>query len=430
MKDIIRKHPRRTIASGFLGVIFTGAILLMLPISLETGKSITFVESLFTSTSAVCITGLVVTNTAETFSVFGEGVIASLIQVGGLGITSIGVITILLASGRVNVGSRVLAKTALNISSEKGLKDVIRGILYVTLTFELTGALLGYLAFFRSYGLGDGVGISIFHSISSFNNAGFDIFSVPEGMTKYHDNLYVNFLTMGLIIAGGIGFTVVREVYVKRSFRKLSLHAKMALTMTVCLIVGGTILIKLSQGTTWLSALFHSVSSRTAGFATEDMGKFSTVTLLIIILLMFIGASPGSTGGGIKTTTFFVILRNIRAVALNKNNQVFKRKISDSIIARAYVIVILAMTLVFWAIVLISLFQPELALRDVFFETVSAFANAGLSTGITPELSNPSKIVICITMYVGRIGPLTIISLWWKKKKPQVKYVEDNVVVG
>lgn len=429
MRQLIRKHPRRTIVVGFLFIILMGALLLELPASVRS-EGVSFIDSLFTSTSAVCVTGLIVVDTGDTFSAFGETVIALLIQIGGLGITSIGVITIMLASGKVGIGGRKLAREAFNLSTGKNLRGVLKGVLYVTFGFELLGALCSFITFHNQYDFPRSVGISFFHSIASFNNAGFDTFGGFKGMADYVDDVWLNLVTAGLIIMGGIGFFVTVELIRGHSWRKFSLHTKSVLWTTGILIVGGTVLLKLSEHMTWLAAFFHSVSARTAGFATVPLGEFSTAGLLIVIGLMFVGASPGSTGGGIKTTTAFVLAKNMRAVAMNKDCTAFKRKIPDGIISKAMVIVILAACCVCISTLLISLLQPEFTLRQVLFEVVSGFGTVGLSTGITPDLSTGSKIVMICTMFIGRIGPLTLITLWWNSNRPQAKYSEEAINIG
>lgn len=430
MKRIIRKHPRRTIVIGFLIIIFLGGILLSTPIANENGQGRAFIDSLFTSTSAVCVTGLVVVDIGDSFTTFGETIIAILIQIGGLGITSIGVITILIASGKVSMGGQKLTREAFNLTGGVGLRSVLKGIVYVTMGFELIGAICSYITFRNYYDFPKSVGVSTFHSIAAFNNAGMDIFGGFKNMMLFKDETWLLLVTSGLIIFGGIGFFVTIEIFKKRSWASLSLHSKIVLSTTAVLLVAGTILIKISENTSWITAFFHSVSARTAGFASVSLGGFSTAGLLIVILLMFIGASPGSTGGGIKTTTLFVLFRNMRAVALNNYCNAFKRRIPDSVIAKAMVVVILAATCVGISTLLISLFQPEFPLSKILFEVVSGYATVGLSTGITPELELPSKIILICTMFIGRIGPLTLITLWWKNTKPQARYSEENINIG
>lgn len=430
IKPLIRKHPRRTIVLGFLFTIIFGALILTIPLSLESGRTISFIDSLFTSTSAVCVTGLVAVDTGNTFSVLGETVIALLIQIGGLGITSIGIIAILLTNGRVGIGSRKLAQESFNLSTAKDLRIILRGIFNSTIIIELVGAACSFLTFSQHYELKDAVGISLFHSVASFNNAGFDVFGGFGSLARYAGDPWLLIITALLIILGGMGFFVFMDVLTKRSFKKLTLHSKIVLSTTAVLLAAGTVLIKLSEGIPWLLAFFDSATTRTAGFAVNPIGQVSTAGLLIMIMLMFIGASPGSTGGGIKTTTTFVLLANFKAVAYNKYCTAFKRKISDQSTSKAMIVVILASLCICISTMLISFFQPEYPLHKVLFEVVSGFATVGLTTGITPTLCTASKIVLIVTMFIGRLGPLTLITLWWMNEKPSARYSEEEVNIG
>jgi Trk-type K+ transport systems, membrane components len=429
IKKMIVKHPRRTIVLGFLGVIFLGAVLLASSAS-ERAGNVSFINGLFMSTSAVCVTGLSTIDVADNFNIFGRTVLAVLIQIGGLGITSIGVITIMLAKGKVSLGGTRLAREAFNISSGKNLRALLRSIVRVELTVEGIGAVLSFIAFYGDFGFWKTVGISIFHSISAFNNAGFDLFGSFRGLAGYHDNILVVIVTSALIIIGGLGFFVNMEIITKRSFRKFSLHTKIVLCMTAFLIVSGTLLLLLTEHTNLYGAFFQSVTARTAGFATENIGLYSNAGLLVLIILMFIGASPGSTGGGIKTTTMFIIMKNMKSVAFNKPCTAFNRRISDDTIQKALVIATLGMTMIIISTLLISLFEPAFAFRQILTEVVSAFATVGLTTGITPDICSASKIILVITMFIGRVGPLTLITLWWQEHKPEANYTEEPINVG
>lgn len=426
---MIVKHPRRTIVLGFLGVIFLGAVLLASSAS-ERAGNVSFINGLFMSTSAVCVTGLSTIDVADNFNIFGRTVLALLIQIGGLGITSIGVITIMLAKGKVSLGGTRLAREAFNISSGKDLRALLRSIVLVELTVEGVGAVLSFIAFYGNFGFWKTVGISIFHSISAFNNAGFDLFGSFRGLAGYHDNILVVIVTTALIIIGGLGFFVNMEIVTKRSFRKFSLHTKVVLCMTVFLIAAGTLLLLFTEHTNLAGAYFQSVTARTAGFATENIGQYSNAGLLILIILMFIGASPGSTGGGIKTTTMFIIMKNMKAVAFNKPCTAFNRRIPEDTIQKALVIATLGMTMIIASTLLMSLFEPAFAFRQILTEVVSAFATVGLTTGITPYICSASKIILVITMFIGRVGPLTLITLWWQEHKPEANYTEEPVNVG
>lgn len=422
--------PGRIIALGFGVVIVVGALLLMLPISLNDGIDISFIDALFTSTSAVCVTGLIAVDTADTFTVFGRTVVASLIQIGGLGVTSIGVGFIILSGKRINMRQRVLAKEALNYNSVKGILRMVKAVLLMTLTFELVGAVLSFFVFSKDFPFWDAIGISVFHSVAAFNNSGFDILGGLQNLIPYQNNILLNLTTCGLIIFGGLGFFVIRDIYQKRSFKKFSLHTKVVLLMTVILLVVGTILLKLTEDVSWLGAFFNSTSARTAGFSTYPVGGFTSAGLFILIVLMFIGASPGSTGGGIKTTTFFVLINSVYAASTNSNCGAFKRKFPREIMNKAFVVTILSLGVVFVSTLLLCVLEPNTDFLKLFFEVVSGFGTVGLSTGITPELRGVSKLVVALTMYIGRLGPLAVASLWIFKPSSAVSYAEEIVTIG
>lgn len=422
--------PGKTIALGFAIVILVGAILLHLPISSNTGQPIPFIDTLFTSTSAVCVTGLIVVDTANAFSVFGRTIIAILIQIGGLGITSIGVAVIALARRKVKMRERSLAKEALNVDSFGGIIPIIKSVIIVTLSFELVGMLLSLIVFAKDYPFWDALGISAFHSIASFNNAGFDILGNFQSLYNYRDNVLLNLVTAGLIIFGGIGFFVIQDILKKRSPKKYSLHTKVVLTVTIVLLVGGTVILMLTDDMTWLEAFFTSTSARTAGFASYPMAEVTTAGLFAIMILMFIGASPGSTGGGIKTTTFFLLFKAAKSSTTDSECTAFKRKISKEIIYKAFVITLLSASLVCISTLLICMVEPDIAFDKILFEVISGFATVGLSTGITPDLCAFSKIVLILTMFMGRIGPLTAASLLIVRSKQGISYPSETISIG
>ena len=249
-------------------------------------------------------------------------------------------------------------------------------------------------------------------------------------MLSYQNDVLLNLVTCALIIFGGIGFLVIMDVIKKRSFRKLTLHSKVVISMSVLLIVLGTVALKLTENITWLGAFFHSVSARTAGFSTYSLGNFTNAGLFVLVLLMFIGASPGSTGGGIKTSTVFVMGNVIRGVIFNKHYGAFRRKISESVIMQAFVVTLLSFCIVAFSVFLISILEPEYSFMQILFECVSAFGTVGLSTGITPELGSAAKFVLILTMFVGRLGALTIATLGNFKEPSEVSYTTENITIG
>lgn len=422
--------PGRFFALGFLGLILFGSLLLYLPITHNDGVEVSYVESLFTSTSAVCVTGLVAFDTADTFNVLGQGIIALLIQIGGLGIASIGIGIMALSGRRVNMRERYLVKEALNYSSFGGIMDLVKWVLITTVTFEVSGAVLSFFVFIRDYSFGKAVWLSIFHSIASFNNAGFDILGAGAGLSSYKSDVYMNIVTALLVIFGGLGFFALKEIMSYRKKRRMTLTTKVVLATTTALLVIGTILLKQSENITWLGAFFTSMTARTAGFSTYSLGEFSNAGLLIVIMLMFVGASPGSTGGGVKTTTFFVLISSVFSIMTNKDMGAFKRKFHRDTVFKAFLIFISSILICLVSAYLLCLCEPEIGFMPIFFETVSAFSTAGLSTGITAGISSVGKIILIITMYIGRIGPLTAVTLLAVSPVPSVSRAEENISVG
>ena len=433
IKFIKKQPPVRLIAGGFMLAILLGSLLLMLPISLNDGVKLRYIDSLYTSVSAVCVTGLTTVEVGSTFSIFGRSVIAVLIQIGGLGVATVGAGLIMLMGKKMDLKSRNLVHEAMNLSSGNGVIRFLKQVFITTVVIELAGALLSFAVFLQQYDWKTALGYGIFHSISAFNNAGFDIFGLGTSLEPFRDNVMLNLVTSGLIILGGIGFLVIKEVCVKNfKVKKYSVHAKVVLLMTGILLLGGTLLIKLTEGEniSWLGAFFSSVTARTAGFSTYSFGNFTNAGLAVMMLLMFIGASSGSTGGGIKTTTFFVIIKSIVAASRRGEATVFKYSVSKEIYKRASVIAFIGISVIASSTFLLTLFEPHIAFQDIMFEMVSAFATVGVSTGITADLSLPSKIVSIAVMYIGRLGPLTVASLWGFSKTSLVRYPEGNLAIG
>ena len=425
-----KQPPGRLIAMGFALVILAGAVLLVLPISVWPDAEVSFVDALFTSTSAVCVTGLIAIDVADHFTPFGQAVVAVLIQIGGLGVTSVGVGLILATGRRIGIRSRMVAKEALNVDSFRGIVKLVRAVLIMTLIFELTGAALSFIVFVRDYPLPRALWISVFHSIAAFNNSGFDILGGLRNLIPYQDNILLNLTTCGLIIFGGIGFLVILDMLRCRSFRKLTLHSKVVLSTSAALLVLGTLLLKATEDISWLGAFFHSVSARTAGFSTYPIGSFTNAGLFVLIILMFIGASPGSTGGGIKTTTFFALMQEVRTVFTKRRAGAFHRTLSLEVLRKSSVIALLSVLVVCIGTFLLCILEPQYDFIQLLFEEVSAFGTVGLSTGITPDLSVAGKLVIILTMYTGRLGAFTLFSIWINRPDPNAHYTEEPIMIG
>lgn len=427
-----RIKPRRMVVLGFLCVILVGTGILMLPMSSVSEKGLSLIDSLFTSTSAVCVTGLSCIDPGQELSSFGQIILGLLIQIGGLGITSIGVVAALAAGGKFGIGKQRLLKEGLNLSRGKGLMGIVKAILYVTIIFELAGMLFSYVSFSRHCEPSQALGVSLFHSIASFNNAGFDILGNYKSLSDYRDDHWLCFVTSGLVIFGGLGFFVISEIVSHRKPRQWSLHTKVVLSTTTVLLLLGTLLMKVTEGSSfsWLDAFFQSVSSRTAGFASVSIGDMSQAGLLVLMILMFIGASPGSTGGGIKTTTCFVLFRKVRSIIFNKHCDAFRRQIPEDTVAKAFLVFNMAVGVIFFSTFVLCLQEQAFTFEQIFFEVISGFATTGLSTGITPLLSDISKVTLVITMFVGRLGPLTMATIWLSRDVSAATYSEEGVAIG
>ncbi len=437
LQRLCKQSPARIIALGFAAVILLGSGLLMLPCSVREGVDIRYIDALYTSTSAVCVTGLIAIDAGLAFTPLGQFFLAALIQIGGLGVTSVGAGVILAMGRRINLRGRTLIQEGSNLFDGKGVIKFVKRVFLTTVTIELIGAALSFLVFVQDYPPLKALGISLFHAVAAFNNSGFDNLGLSGelynniNLIPYQDNVLLNLTTCGLIIFGGIGFLVIREMMEKRwHWKRYSMHAKVVLSVTAVLLLSGTLLIKLTEEIDWLGAFFFSVSARTAGFSTYFLGDFTTAGLLVLTVLMFIGASPGSTGGGIKTSTFFVLLVGIKAAATNKSEKAFRYAIPAGTFRKAAVITLLALGVVTLGTYLMIVMEPQLRLIDALFEVTSAFGTVGLSTGITAGLTDGSKLLSILIMYIGRLGPLTIASLWHFTKGDRVSYPDGNIAIG
>ncbi|MFW6022885.1 MAG: TrkH family potassium uptake protein [Halanaerobiaceae bacterium] len=426
---------------GYFIVIFTGTILLMLPLATTAEGSIGFLNALFTSTSATCVTGLIVVNTSTAFTVFGQLVIMFLIQIGGIGIMTMSSLIALVIGRKIGLKERLLIKDDLDHLQMSGMVRLVKYVLTFTFVIEGTAALILFIRFIFDYSIWRALYLAIFHSVSAFNNAGFDLFG--NSLEGFTGDIIVNFVIMALIVLGGIGFAVMAEIYDNKSIRKFTLQTKMVLIFTLLLIVIGFLSFlfleynnqatigNLPFGEKLLASLFLSITPRTAGFNTVPTGQLQSSTLFLTIILMFIGASPGSTGGGIKTTTFGVLLMTVwNLIKGNDDIEVFKRRLEKDIVFKAVVTTFLALILVIVVTMILSITEGK-AFISIMFETVSAFGTVGLSTGITSTLSRIGKALITFTMFVGRVGPLTLaMALAERTRKGVYHYPKENIMVG
>ena len=417
------KHKHITsfqiIILGFLSVIILGSILLMLPVSTMDGKGAVFSDALFTATSAVCVTGLVIHDTATYWSMFGQSVILFLIQIGGMGIVTVAVAVAAFSGRKIGLMQRSTMQEEVSAHHLGGIVRLTKFILKITVCIELIGAALLLLAFIRDVGIMKGIWYALFHSISAFCNAGFDLIGVKEpfsSLTSYSSQPFFNFTVMALIIIGGIGFLTWEDIKNnKLHFRKYRMQSKVILTVTGILIILPALYFfffeyqSLPLGERILTSLFQSVTPRTAGFNTTDLTSFSETGQMLIILLMLIGGSPGSTADGMKTTTITVLVSSALSVFRKKEDtHFFKRRISDDTVKSAATIFLLYIGLFIGGGMIISRIE-NLPLLPSLFETSSAIGTVGLSLGITSQLGIASQFILIILMFFGRVGGLTLI---------------------
>lgn len=426
-----RQSSGRLIAIGFALLILLGSVILMLPWCLRNDVSLRYIDALYTSASAVCVTGLTVVDTADTFTPLGQAVVGLLIQAGGLGVATVGAGIMLAMGRRVDLKGRTVLREAMNLSGDGGVVRLLKKVLTITAAFELTGAILSFPIFAQNYPVLKAVGVSLFHSIAAFNNSGFDILGGMRNLIPYQHSLLLNLVTCGLIFSGGIGFPVMSELAEKRfRWKKLSMHTRVVLSVSSILLVAGALLIKLTEDISWLGAAFFSFSARTAGFSTYPLGGFTKSGLFVVMMLMFIGASPGSTGGGIKTTTFFAILQGIKSAATNRSEKAFHYSLPPEAFRKAVIIALMGLGIIGVGTYLLCILEPNIPFLDILFEAVSAFGTVGLSTGITPSLGTASKLLSIMIMYIGRLGPMTIATLWYFNKGEGVRYPQGNISIG
>lgn len=450
-----RLSTMQILALGFLGTILLGGVLLCLPICNE--QPITFLDALFTSVTAVCVTGLVTIVPATQFTLLGKVILLILIQIGGLGIIACVTGFFVILKRRITVRERIMIQETYNMQGLSGMIAFVLRILKGTFIIEGIGALLYAFQFVPEFGIVKGIGYSIFHSISAFCNAGIDVLG-SSSFISYVDNPIVNLTTMFLIVIGGIGFTVWYDVAhnckvvmgkkqsKKRIFTKLTLHSKIALVMTGFLLVAGTLLVfvleyhnpetigGMSLGDKLMTSAFHSVSTRTAGFATVSQAGLRPGTKFITTLWMFIGGSPGGTAGGIKTTTIaMLILTCLNVIYGKRDTECFGRKIPVENFRTGFSVVVVAFGFLLTGLTLLTVFEPEMDFLSLLYEAVSAIGTVGLTADVTPNLGTASKIVIMCMMYIGRLGPVTIALVFGTRKnmKERIRELpEQRIMVG
>lgn len=445
MRLRIKLSTMQIIALGFIIIIFIGACLLSLPFASASG-GVNFVDALFTATSATCVTGLVVMDTGTEWTLFGQIVILVMIQIGGLGFMTFAILFLRIFRQRFGLKNKEVMVESINTSNLERIVSITNKMLWGTLIFELSGAILLAIRFVPEYGLGQGLWYGLFHSVSAFCNAGFDLLGVETpfiSLVNYADDLLVNGVIMALIIIGGIGFLVWDDI-TKFGWRvkRYSLTSKVVLSFSAILVLGGALLMYLTEyagkdtgltfGQEILRSLFASVSARTAGFNTINLGEMSEGGRLVSMVLMFIGGSPGSTAGGIKTTTFAVIfIYTFAGVSHKQSADVFGRRIPDGAFKRAVYVFFTNLLLVVAGTFVISCLNPDIRFSSVLFECFSAIGTVGLTVGITTELDTVSHIVLMLLMYLGRVGSISFATVLFEKRaRPAVVNPKERITIG
>ena len=450
MKEL---RPVQVILLGFLITIFAGSILLALPIATQSGQATPYIDALFTATTSVCVTGLIVATTMTHWSIFGQAVIILLVQIGGLGVITITTGMFFMLRKRITLGNRMLIQESMGLNTMTGLVPLVKKILIGTGIIEGIGAVLYATQYVQEFGIGYGVWAAIFNSISAFCNAGMDIVR-DDSLRSYVTNPVMNFTTMGLIILGGLGFVVWKDLWqgfkkivkdkvpVKRMIQQWRLQTKIVLSITSFLILFGTILIflfeyhnpatmeSLSLPQKIQASLFQSVTTRTAGFETVAQGALTDASSLVSMFLMIIGGSPTGTAGGVKTVTFAILVFCVLSVAKQEESiTLFKRRVPQNLLAKALAIIVINLIVLMTSVLLLLVFDHG-TFMDSCYECVSALATVGLTKGLTPNLTIAGKVIIIITMYLGRVGPISMaIGFSQKNKKKMVMYPEQDLIL-
>ncbi|CAM3853086.1 TrkH family potassium uptake protein [Cohnella lubricantis] len=442
-KSWLNASPPRTLTIGFALIIAAGVLLLKLPISVREGHDLSWLDAVFTAASATCVTGLVVVDTGTFFSTFGHWVILALIQVGGLGFMTMSTMFAFFMRRRLSLKERLILQEALNQDSLQGIVKLVRKVIFYALTIEAAGSLLYTLRFLFDMNAGKAIYYGIFHGVSIFNNAGFDLFGDYRSLSDYLSDPFVNLLSIVLIFLGSVGFIVLADLVEYPKRRRLMLHSKVVLTVTAFLFIAGAVLILICEytnentldplnfGDKFLASMLHSISPRSGGVSTVDVSSMRQATQFLIVGLMFVGASPGSTGGGIKTTTFAVMIVAMLAVIRGKEDIVlFRSRLEKDKVYKAITVTIYSLALLIAATMILSVTENH-TFMTVLFEATSAFATAGLSMGLTPELTDAGKAIVIVLMFIGRLGPLTLFyAAGSKPGRTLYRHPEGKILIG
>ncbi len=440
------RNPMIAIILGFLCIILTGALLLTLPISNRNGEWLSPLSALFTATSATCVTGLTIADTQTLFTPFGQAAILAMIQIGGLGFMSLTIILMMAFRRAISFSERILLSSSFGLSNGGGVLRFVRLVVVGSFTIEGIGALLLSFHFIPQYGFLQGLWLSIFHAISAFCNAGFDVLGQNNSMASVSNNSYVLIILMLLTIIGGLGFVVWNEILEKKNYHKLSIYSKIVLITSASLLVFGTLfyltaewnnpatLGNMSVGDKILNACFTSVTMRTVGFSTFDMSQLTEPSMLISCILMLIGGSSGSTAGGIKTATFMILVFTAVQAAAGRNRIKFHgREIAKNDIFRAFSLLFIALTIILTGTVVTSMVAPDIPLLNILFTNTSAFATVGVAACNIASLAALPQLLLILMMFLGRVGVLTItlgIMIHLNRNKDRISHPKANILIG
>lgn len=450
MKEL---RPVQIILLGFLITIFAGSILLALPVAAKSGQATPYIDALFTATTSVCVTGLIVETTMTHWSFFGQAVILLLVQIGGLGVVTITTGMFFALGKRITLGNRMLIQESMGLNTLTGLVSLVKKILIGTVIIEGVGAIFYATQFIPEFGVGYGIWAAVFNSISAFCNAGMDIVR-DDSLRSYVMNPVINFTTMGLIILGGLGFIVWKDpwqgfkkitkqkISIKRTIQQLKFQTKIVLSITAFLILFGTVLIflfefnnpetmkNLSIPGKIMASMFQAVTTRTAGFETVAQGALTDASSLVSMFMMIIGGSPAGTAGGVKTVTFAILVFCVISVAKQEESiSLFKRRVPQNLLPKALAIIVINLIVLMTSVLLLLVFDHG-SFMDSCYECVSALATVGLTKGMTPNLTIAGKVIIIITMYLGRVGPISMaIGFSQKNKKKMIMYPEQDLIL-
>jgi len=424
-------RPARLVLMAFVLTALLGSVLLYLPFTHRPGVEISYIDALYTSVATICVTGLSVVDIASTFNSGGKLVLAILIQAGGLGVTTLGAGVLLSMGQKLGFRERSFVHDSLNLASGSGVVRFLHSLFLTTFVCEIIGMILTFCIIIEKFPPMQAFGISLFHSVSSFNNAGMDVFGGEEGIMAFANDPRMIFLTTVLVFFGSLGFIVIYECWRKKfHWRIFSMHTQVSIFMGFVLLVGGAAILKYTENLPWLVCFFSSMNARSSGFDLFPAAQMSAPGFLMLTMLMFIGASPASTGGGVKTSSVFALALGLRRVITNEPAQAFHYSLPKMAVRKASLLISMAIADILVCTFFLLLFCPHLTLSEAFMEIFSSFTTVGFTTGVTETLTTPGKLLAMLAMFTGRIGPITVATVWYFTDEKGARYPEGDLLIG